>query len=188
MNSKAEKYDPANIVVKDLDFNRMNEQYREKLCRYAEKFVGQKYAKDMVQDAFESLWKKRDSNLIIEKFSPYLHWSVKNNCFDFLKHEMIKHEHSKKVQAMYDNGDRSLIQDDNDPHSILELQESEKVKKKVKKAIDKLPVQQRTILHFWLEGVNYQKIAKKLDISEGTVCKQINRAKTRLRKKLSGKQ
>jgi len=182
-NDDAQKYDPANIPVKDIYFTRMNEQYREKLCHYAERFVGQEHSNDMVQDAFENLWNKRESNLIIEKLSSFLFRSVKNHCLDKLKHEKVKREHSEQIQIMYDIGERSMIQDDNNPQHKLESQEREEA---MKKAIEKLPEQQRAIILLWLEGETYQKIAEKLDITEGSVCKQINRAKTELRKKLKG--
>ena len=181
----AVKYDPVNIALKDVDFELMYEGYFDALCLYAKKITGNKEeAEHIVQDLFVNLLENRDIYRVTEKLSSYLYQGVKNTCWDYLKHEKVKREHSKYVQMMHNNGDRLLTQDDNDPHSLLELQVEEEEKKKV---IDILPAQQRAIFLLWLDSVSYQDIAHKLFISINTVRTQLTRAKATLRKFIENK-
>jgi len=61
--------------------------------------------------------------------------------------------------------------------------EKKELERQIEKVIEELPVQCREILLLRMEGFSYQEITKELSITEGTVCKQINIAKTKLRKR-----
>jgi len=177
-----DKPDSVNIVFKDIDFERMHRAYYLPLCSYAKGFVKQKEeSEDIVSEFFTTLAEKKDNIFITGELKSYLYRGVKNNCLDFLRHDKIKRVHSEQVLSLHANGERLLTYDDHSPHSILESQE---IEEEMKKAIDKLSKQQREIVLMRLEGYSYQKIAEKINISEGTVCKHINRAKTLLWKKL----
>ena len=57
---------------------------------------------------------------------------------------------------------------------------------RVKKAIEQLPDGYRSVLSLYLiEGYDHQEIAGIMGISESTSKSQLNRAKTKLREKLS---
>ena len=76
-------------------------------------------------------------------------------------------------------------QDDNDPESILVLQETTS---DIEKAIETLPEQCRKVATLSLiEGLDNKKIAERLDISTDVVGVQLNRAKKRIRKYLVNK-
>jgi len=171
------KYDPVKIAVKDLNFELMYTTYFIPLCNYAKRFVNQE-DKNIVQDAFEILLKKRESNLIIEKLSSYLFWIVKNNCLDYLKYDKVKRWHNEHIQTMHDNGDTSMTRDDNDPQFLLESKEREE---EIKKSIEELPGAERKVIELWLEELSYQKISEILGKSINTVDVQIRRAKAKLR-------
>ena len=180
-SDKAEKYDPANIAAKDIDFKLMSKTWFVPLCNFAKKFVSQN-DDDIVQDVFLKICEKKDTIFIKGKLSTYLFESVKNNYFDYRKHENIKREYVEKVQTMHDYGDTSMIQDDNDPESIFVSQEQkELLKQAIKK---KLPAKQKEIFLLWLDSYNYQEIAIILKITINTVRTQITRAKKTLHKYL----
>ena len=103
MKTSANRYNPANIAIKEINFKRLSEQYHDMFCSYAEKFVGKNDAEDMVQDALENLFMKNESNIIIENLSSYLFRNIKHNCLDYLKHEKVKRKHRELVQSLYDN-------------------------------------------------------------------------------------
>ena len=175
-HNNADKYNPANIVVRYINFDRMNKTYFLPLCRLAERFVGKQYAEDMVQDVFENLWEKCESNPIIENLSSYLYRGVKNNCLDFMKHEKVKREHSEHVLSTHDVDDWLHIQED-DPLNMLITQE---MKHEIDKAIEALPEQERKVIELWREELSYQEIAEILGKSINTVDVQIRRAKAKL--------
>ena len=169
---------PSNKDLKDEDIELMYRTYFRALCRYAQKIVKQiETAEDIVHDIFKTLWEKRKTIRITEKLSSYLFQSVHNKCGDFLKHERVKREHSEHIQTKYNNGDRSLIQDDNDPCTIFITQE---MMSNMDKKIEELPEQCRRVFELRLEGLSYQEIAEKLSITIGSVRKQINVARRKL--------
>ena len=183
MKNNVELYNPSNIAVKDVNFELMYKTYFLPLCKYAERYVSEEDAKHMVQDVFENLCKKRESNYNIEKLSSYLFWSVKNNCLDFLKHEKVKRGHNEHVLSIHE-ADDWLHPQENNPLNILITQE---VKCEIDQAMDTLPEQERKVIELWFEELSYQEIAEKLGKSINTVDVQIRRAKAKLRKSLESK-
>lgn len=176
----AEKYNPSNITVIDINFELMNKTYFLPLCRFSEKFIHQD-TEDIVQDIFETMWEKRDSIYIKGTLNSYLYRSVRNKCLDSKKHENVKRGYSEYV---LDNSDSLSIQDYNNPQSILESQEREH---EIDQAIDALPEQEGKVFRLWLEGFSYQEIAEKLGKSINTVDVQIRRAKNKFSKMLDNK-
>lgn len=172
----AEKYNPTNIAVKDIDFELMSKTYFLPLCRYAEQFVNQ-YAEDMVQDVFRIMWEKRHTMPIIEKLSSYLYRGVHNQCLKRQEHIKVERKYNEHVQRLHEEGDWLTAPNDKDPLFLLIYQEK---KREIEKMIEDFPEQRREILLLRNEELSYQEIAEKLGVTIGTVKKQINRAMTKI--------
>ena len=183
-NENVEKYDPANIALKDIDFLRMYDTYYSPLCRFAEKFVNQD-AEDIVQELFKILWEKRNTLRIIGKVSSYLYQSVRNISYSYLAEMKKLFKYYEYVQSILNSGDESLTHDDNDP---LTMQITSESANGIDAVIGALPPQCRKILLLWNEEFSYQEIAQKLGITINTVRTQITRTKTKLRKLLENKE
>ena len=150
-------------------------KYHHSLCLYARKIVVCiQTAEDIVHDFFETLWRDREKILIVKSLQAYLYKGVYNRCLKHLAHNEVEH---KYAQNIIDKSATSLIKENNDPLSILLSQE---MQREIEKAIEDLPEQCRKIFRLRIEGLSYQKIAEKLEITDGTVRKQINIARGKL--------
>ena len=116
-------------------------KYHHALCVHARKIVlCILTAEDIVNDFFEILWKDRKKLPIIKSLRAYLYKGVFNHCLKHKAHAEVEH---KYTQGLIDNSDTALIQDNNDPLSIILSQE---MQLKIEKAIETLPEQCRKIL------------------------------------------
>jgi len=171
----AERYNPSNIAVKDIDFKLMHETYYRQLCWYAKGFV-QQDEEDMVQDVFEILCTKRDTIYIKGKLSSYLYQSVHNNCLKRMEHIRVVRNHRENVQNMHKDGEPA-----HEDNNALFMMTYKEMKNKIEKIIKDMPKQRREILLLSIEEeLSYKEIAEKKGVSEGTVKTQIHRAKAEI--------
>ena len=130
-------------------------------------------AEDALQEAFISAFNNLQSYRGDATFGAWLKRIVVNKSINVLKKR--KHE---------------LISDE-EQWDIAEEQVQEEYREaltvdRVKKAIEELPDGYRTVLSLYLlEGYDHQEIAGIMGISESTSKSQLNRAKTKLRDKLT---
>lgn len=128
-------------------------------------------AEDVVQECFADLWEKLNSNKPVSDIKSYLYRMVRNKCIDHLREEM---------SVM-----RDVLPVDLD--SIVSDDESEKISRieaRLWTAIDNLPERCREIfLLNKCDGLKYQEVADKMDLSVHTVDNQISKALRLLRNK-----
>jgi len=133
----------------------------------------QEDAEDALQEAFISAFKNLGHYRADATFGAWLKRIVVNKSINVLKKR--KHE---------------LMQED-EPWDVVEEEAPAQYKEgltleRVKKAIGELPDGYRTVLSLYLlEGYDHQEIAEIMAISESTSKSQLNRAKTKLREKLT---
>jgi RNA polymerase sigma-70 factor, ECF subfamily len=159
------------------------EAYYEGLCLFAESITkNHQIAEEIVEDIFIHLWMNANNSVITVSLKSYLYRSVHNNCLKYLDKIRVQ----KKVMDNFpyyllDNELLHPITPDY-PISNLILQELEE---KASQVLDSLPTQCRKIYHLnRFENLSYSEIAKKLDISVGTVKTQMSRAFQKLREAL----
>ena len=164
------------------DFTNFDELFiknHQFLCMIAVNIVRDEFvAKDLVQDFFVKFWLQRNK-IILKNFEAYAYRSVKNSCFNYLKHQAVENKHYL-----------SIVKEDQDIFNSAEqgwedeLPEREKQLLKVLQLLNKLPVERRKVfeLHV-LEGLTYRQIADRLGISINTVKTQLRRAYGTLRGK-----
>jgi RNA polymerase sigma-70 factor (ECF subfamily) len=146
----------------------------EKLCHYAFTILkDMDEAEDVVQSIFIKLWEKREELDIKQTIRAYLFKAVYHRCINVLEHRTIKLRHQE-------HGSRDVI-------SHIQLPEvfPQELEERIKKAIDTLPPQCRTVFMMSrYEEMRYSEIADKLDISVNTVENQISKALKILRSQL----
>jgi len=130
-------------------------------------------AEDALQEAFISAFNNLQSYRADATFGAWLKRIVVNKSINLLKkrkHELISEEEQWDIPE----------------EEVQEEYREELTVDRVKKAIEELPDGYRTVLSLYLlEGYDHQEIAGIMGISESTSKSQLNRAKTKLRDKLT---
>ncbi|HLX91596.1 MAG TPA: RNA polymerase sigma-70 factor [Puia sp.] len=127
-------------------------------------------AKDIVQQAFVSLWQKMNTAGFTISARAYLYKTVYHASLNFLKHKKITRHYENDIHKNTDG----LIQAG--PGEEKELLE------KLLSAISRLPEQCAKIFTMSrFEGLKYREIAEALHISEKTVENQMSKALRLLR-------
>lgn len=124
-------------------------------------------AKDLVQDVFFELWKKREQIEIQSSLKSYLRRAVVNRSLNFIK-----------TQKRFDFGDENF--DTQTPDKAVSAQktlEAQDLKSALNIAIDSLPTKCKAIFMLSrFEKLSHKEIASKLDISTKTIENQITKA------------
>lgn len=126
-------------------------------------------AQDIVQECFANLWEKQTSETPAANIKSYLYTMVRNKCVD----ELRQSDHLPIALEPSDL-DAYISEEECERRSIIEA--------RLWTAIDKLPERCREIfLLSKRDGLKYQEIATKLDISVNTVENHVRKALKQLR-------
>lgn len=151
-------------------------QHYEFLCNVANRLLNDRNAaKDIVQDVFLQLWRKRNELKIAHSTRGYLYRAVINGALKHLE---------KSKRTLHTTEDSSLHPDlmHSDVEEAIQYKELEK---EYKKALDLLPPKCRTIFVLSRhEEMKYKEIAGHLGVSIKTVETQMSIALKRLKEYL----
>ncbi|MFY0712548.1 RNA polymerase sigma-70 factor [Seonamhaeicola sp. NFXS20] len=153
-------------------FEVLFQKYYEDLVSYVTVFTYHKpTAEDIVQQLFITLWVKRRELNITKSVKGYLYTVAHRSYVDYYRS-------TKRKNALFDELKEQALRD-----SIKEDKEIvNKRIKKLKKIVDKLPPKCKEILRLnKLEGLKYQEIANRLNISVKTVESQMRIAYQKIR-------
>lgn len=138
------------------------------LCGFAYKFTeDMDQAEELVQELFVQLWDKRETLVPNSSVKSYLFTATRNACLNHLKHQKVRAKFAEAVQAqpMPQMGDAG------------EALEAAELKARIELAIEDLPERCREVFVMSrYEGLKYQEIADKLQISARTVEVQVGKA------------
>lgn len=140
-------------------------QYYRPLCLFALHYLKDiDNAEDIVQDCFTELWERKDDKANIADIKPYLYTMVRNRCIDVLRKESL-------IDCNIEPSDiEGLISDE-------ECEERSYDEARMWTAIDSLPEKCREVfLLAKRDGMKYEEIADKMNISVNTVRNQMNKA------------
>lgn len=157
------------------EFETVFKSFYRQLYLYAYHFVmDEMEAEDIVQETFSLIWERRHrlpENLDVRA---YLYTSVKHACLKYFRHLKLTDQYQKKqVEAL-------LISFTED------VAEEDEIVTAVKKAMEKLTDQQAQIVKMHItEGLTYQEISVRLNLSDNTVKTHLKRAYKILREYLS---
>ena len=147
------------------------------LCFFAQKYVKDiDTAKEIVQDAFLSLWEKRDTIDMDRQVKSYLTMIIHNKCTNYLRDNRKFDTNILGIENLLD----VPVYESSDTLITGEL------KAKIDEAIGELPEKCREIFVMnRYENLKYQEIADKLQISVKTVETQMSRALQHMRLRLA---
>ncbi len=149
----------------EKDYNECVTQYADNVFRFIVKNIRhEEDAKDIVQTAFEKLWKNREQ-IINEKSKSYL--------FTVAYHQMIDHIRKNK---------RILLQEDFKQDIKIEYQQNWITKDAITNALYKLNDVQRSLITLKdYEGYSYDEIGEIMQLSASQVKVYLHRARLALR-------
>ena len=147
------------------------------LCFFAIHYVKDSdVAKDIVQEAFFSLWQKKDRIDLSKPVRSYMTSAIRNKCLNYIR------DHKKFSDTILESEDQ-YFKSHYKPHDRLI---EEELRIKIKTSIEELPVKCREIFVLSrYEKLKYLEIADRLQISVKTVETQMSKALTHLRIRLA---
>ena len=151
-------------------------QHYEFLCNVANRLLNDRdAARDIVQDVFLQLWRKKDELKIVHSMKSYLYKAVINGSFQYLE------KRKRTIQIAEDFSYAHDLTRSDVEETILFKQ----LEKDYKKALDLLPSKCRAIFALSrYEEMKYKEIAEHLEVSVKTVETQMSIALKRLKEYL----
>ena len=155
-------------AISIAEFESIFKNHYQELCAYANSFMEDvDAAEEIVQDLFVRFWEQRDTKEITTSIRAYFYTSVRNACLNQIKHLKIKEKYKQEQE-------RELTFNTTHDQQDLEINELDQ---KIHQAINDLPEGRRKIFILSrFEGLKYQEIADKLNISIKTVENQMGEA------------
>jgi RNA polymerase sigma-70 factor (family 1) len=153
--------DESNAMIA---YRRLYDHFSPRILRAANKFLrDEEMAEDLVQDVFLSIWQKRQQLRHVENIEPYLYGIVKKQAAksitNKLRFDAARIEFTERIILAEDDGAKALYES------------------KLNEIVNELPEQRRTIFRLAkIEGLSYEAIAQKLNISVHTVNHNITKA------------
>lgn len=157
-------------------FSLIFQSYYKDLVHFALNFVHETSAsEEIVQETFSKLWEERDLLNIDHSLRSFLLKSVRNRCIDQIRHQKVRQNHFNDIiqnPLDYECNTDSYIANSELEHLI-------------ESALEKLSAEvSQTYRMNRFEGLKYNEIAEKLNVSRRTVEVRIGKALCTLREEL----
>ncbi len=170
------------VLVKDLKkgqleaFDLLYERYCHKIYSFSRSILKtHEDAEGVVQEVFLRVWNKRNELLEHKSFKSFLFKLTYNVSIDHFRKRVKDH---KYVNFVVNQAQQNCM----DPLDILEYGD---LKKEVETAINELPLKRKQVFQMSrLEGLSYNEIAIRKQISTKTVENHINLSLKHIRKRL----
>ncbi|HOP13207.1 MAG TPA: RNA polymerase sigma-70 factor [Lentimicrobium sp.] len=159
-------------------FESVFREYYEPLCIHARRYVvDPEAAEEVVQDMFFKMWDRRDSLVINTSLPAYLFKAVSNHALNYIKYQRLARQYQDYV-GFATGGDLAATGHDALVHDDLE--------RRFRSLVIAMPERRQMIFEMSrFEGLKYNEIAQKLNISIKTVEVQMSKALEFMRNKLS---
>ena len=163
-------------------FDQIVHRYQDQLVNFVYMYLGDRSdAEDVVQETFLRVYRNKHMYRQIAKFSTWIYTIAGN----LAKTELRRRRRRKILsitQMGYEDKDYELPSDTLTPEKIIDSDMKEKI---IKKEIEDLPIRFKEVIVLRdVEEFSYEEISKMLSIPIGTVKSRVNRARTRLQKRL----
>lgn len=149
-------------MIEKIEIQRLFKQYYAKMYRVARTILyDEQECEDVISDIFESML-HRPIVLLPESEESYLLKSVRNNCFNRLRHEAVKQQLNKQLMT------EKLSDADGDNARLIEIDEF---------VASRLSLQEQRIFRLrFNDGYSYEKIATSEGIGRVAVWKHLSHA------------
>lgn len=149
------------------------DRYYHALCLCVYKILkDERCVHDIVQEAFISLWKNRETLQSELHLKMFLYQIVRRRCLDYLKSKRVREKYALECLSV-----------ENEEYYTNEVIEQE-VHRMVIQEIEQLPEEQKRVVLLHLEGKDNAEIASIMKISVNTVKTHKARARKTLKLKL----
>jgi RNA polymerase sigma-70 factor (ECF subfamily) len=163
------------------EFERLFRSCYKYLCIYAENITGDALeAEDIVGNTFAGLWEKREQLQIHTAIESYIVSAVRHESLNYLKHAEVEERYRAKAEYRLTHMD--LLNPEEDARTPLSDILEKELYEQIETALRTLPPQCREILTLHkMDGLSYQEVADRLNISINTVRTQLMRAMRKMR-------
>ena len=171
-----ERYLLARISEDDASaFTELFNAYVIRLAPYIEKLLNSGFwAEEIIQDVFLKIWSTRHRLKDVENPSAYIYRMAANRAYDLMKKQ------ASEIKLQYQIARRGAYQGKNYTEELTDLHFSEQL---FSEAIHRLPPQQLLIYRLRHEdGLSYEEIRARLQISKNTVRNQLVSALDNIRR------
>lgn len=146
-------------------FTEVYRRLYKRVYLFATRFVEQPAdAQDLTAETFVQLWNKRTEFYNLDGVAAFLHVTVRNKCFNLLKHQHMKEGRKEELLQL-------LSEQDSEDFYIEKVQSE--LLSKIYAEVDKLPPRMREVfLLSYREGLKPAEIAERLQIKVQTVTNQ----------------
>lgn len=150
-------------------FTTLYDRYWADIYRNAMKILGDgNDAEDVVQELFESIWKRREALQINGTVAAYLHTSARYIALHIIEKNVAKTGHDDALAIAMQQVEHPIIESHLDARALESA---------IDKIVDTLPDKMKTVfLLSRREHLTHKEIAERLQISEETVKKQVYNA------------
>lgn len=144
-------------------FEQLFFEYFHDLCSYALQITSSRdQAKDIVQEVFYKLWKRRKSWVVHSSLKAYLFRSVRNEALNHIDAQQYRQEANEQYKRHIKNGIKATAENFTAIDSRL--------LKKIWEIVQELPKRRRSVFTLHRRhGLSYKEIAQVLEISRKTV-------------------
>ena len=164
---------PSKVVLSEKDFAELFDLHFENLMGFVCSYVrDEEVAKDIVHDAFLTLWSNRKRLNPTYPVKSYLFTLAQNCALNYLRHLRVVTGNEQAVTELLEAANE-------------DLNDYEKRLVRLEEKLAQLPEKQREVLvKCVVEGKKYKEVAEELDITVNTVKTHITRALKFLRDEL----
>ena len=147
---------------------------KDKLYRFATRILNSHIeAEDIVQELLSKFWEKRKSLDKYDNLEAYAMQSVKNMCFDKIRHLKIVQASEKEMLETQTNYYQDKNQETNEMHNLI------------KQAINRLPEKQKLVMHLRdIEAYSFEEIEEVLKIDKVAIRVNLSRARKKVREEI----
>jgi len=167
----------------NTNFDSLFEKNYSKLLFYAMQFLNEAEAKDVVQDVFMELWKRKETVVMGDRIHAYLYRLTYTKAINVLNHKKIESNYSKAVNDLYNHKIKFYESESN--NEIFRAIENRELEGEIEAAINKLPDKCREVFKLsYLYDLKNKEISDTMNISLRTVEAHIYKALKILRREL----
>lgn len=173
-------------MVIELEYNKIYEEYYQKIVRYLSRIVGESDAEDLAQEVFEKISRSLDRFQGKSKLSTWIYRIASNTAIDKLRSSSKKYPIKPTDPEVLDHSEDRNVWSDSKVTTTDQMLIREEMSDCVREFIDELPPDYNVVLVLKeYEDLTNSEIGDILHISTDNVKIRLHRARARLRKDLN---